>query len=166
MGIMILTYAKLKTNSEVIFAVKDDWDYNYPLLDIRIYDASPNMTLEEYYQNHTKPLHESPYCPEGYEIVVYEVWKGTEYGCNCLGVHDPSVRLKDKVFKGSCTYNESLEGCTYVASTPPTVMTIFDDKFICGKRLPLEFYNIPRPDFYTGECEEGFRRCGGEHPDS
>lgn len=123
MGIMVMTYAKLKANSEVLLEVKQDWDQHFPIIDIRAFNAYPNRTRPGEGGPHsnvssTDYTVNSPFCPPGYEIIVQNTWKGTATGCNCLGVHDQSVRVKDNIFKGSCTYNETVEGCKKVDPLP------------------------------------------------
>jgi len=145
--IMTVSYASLKNKSEMIMQTMQDWESNYALVDLQIITANTSAG----------PSHQK--CPPNFEVVLYDVWEGTERGCNCVNVTTQGVRYKDDIFKGACTYNEIIERCKDVLPLESVQQTIFEGKVLCGRRLKTQFFNYLRP--INGTCEEGLHICGG-----
>ncbi len=105
MIIMTMAYEQLRERSNIINDVREDWEFNYPIIDIQMVDVSQALLDDEY-------VFPSAVCPFGYEVLLTDTWMGTDNGCNCTGVFNTTYTPGRLDYtRGACDYNLTLEGC-------------------------------------------------------
>lgn len=121
--LMAITYASLKIGSETILTVREDW-LQMPFTQLLPVKADPKLRSS------------AQKCPEGFELALDQVWRGTDYGCDC------NKKGRDfsnaNIYEGMCTYNETLAGCQPVMPLSPRQITILDGYVICGRKVQME----------------------------
>lgn len=66
-------------------------------------------------------------CPTNQDVIPLGEWKGTEAGCDCIGLSAMRVPMtsSDRYTSGECTEDEYSGGCRTIYSTPAKNFTVW-----------------------------------------
>ena len=105
----------------------------------------------------TKPfvnltISRSGFCDEAWEPVFSENWQGTTEGCDCSGINSYRVpyNRRNTLNTDSCSRNETIAGCRYVAPRQPMKMVTLNGGTICGLRGNLAYKDVT----YQSTCSQ------------
>lgn len=89
---------------------------------------------------------------------------GVGAGCDCSMRRRPARSREQSGFYDflegeACEKGDIKKGCINVMPLMPFKMHKFDGKMFCGKRGGEPFLTATRPDYTTGACPSGFRKC-------
>lgn len=103
-------------------------------------------------------------CSGGLNRIFSGTWHGTVRGCNCLHVNYCWRRgVSERTLStGSCNYNETRCGCLNVAATPRVDLWKFpgEDSYCAKRESSMSFKNVYKNMHRSGECRDGFKKCG------
>lgn len=103
-------------------------------------------------------------CPSGYTDIYKYEWPGTIVGCDCREIFsNPGDKLEKTLYRGVCNETMQQAQCDEIPSSPSKVMTIFNNKKLCGKVLSgVDFFKYGDKLDKEGKCKDGFKKCGGK----
>lgn len=100
---------------------------------------------------------ESLKCLADDEVLIEDFWPGTELGCDCSN----QLISFNPLTKGSCSRskNSGQRTCNDVIDINPIRYKKWGNKVLCGKRIPLGYYELT---IVSSEkyCPEKMRSCG------
>ena len=91
------------------------------------------------------------------DALIDRSWPGTSHGCYCPGL------IYSSLWTGTCTWNETRDGCRQVSSTPPIWLSTYKGVEICATWMDMDFTNIVWPSKQLGAgvgCPSGMKVCG------
>ena len=100
--------------------------------------------------------------PSGYESLITRDWPGTVDGCDCSHAWSWDTFHYRDLERGSCSYNQTRDGCINIRRVHPIPLEKFYSSKICGLREGSNFAETKRPQKIGGEfkCELGYKKCG------
>ena len=102
--------------------------------------------------------------PESNESkIVFDVWKGTVEGCNCIGIDLPESTCKNQICRRECRQGETKGGCTKIDPISPINITNWKGKEFLSTVLDSSYnyttllsHSVKKGE----ECEAGYKKCG------
>ena len=115
------THTAVKPHIAFLSVVQSDWK-TLPLLEFQLINSGLDFS--------------DNYCEEiqGYEEQRFGTWKGIRMGCNCT-----STKIEE-YFQGSCTYVETMKGCTQMTPRDSINIEVLEGKYLCVKRYKKHIY--------------------------
>ncbi|CAI2364556.1 unnamed protein product [Moneuplotes crassus] len=135
----IMAYVQLNAYSNALEDFEENWT-TLPLVDITV------STTE---------------CPLGYDNLIEREWPGTVHGCDCKRAVW-GFSIYPDLDTGSCSYNQTLQGCVDVYPVDSAPLDKFYSAKICGLREGQNFVDTERPRKIAGgiKCPFGHKPCG------
>jgi hypothetical protein len=102
-------------------------------------------------------------CPTGYSALLEDTWKGTVWGCDCVGRWSWRIDWdrQNRLNRDSCSWNETMGGCTDIRSTSGMSYNTYKGKTICIKRAGTNFFdNFKNAVTSKKSCYNGMKQCG------
>ena len=102
--------------------------------------------------------------PESNESkIVFDVWKGTVEGCNCIGIDLPESACKNQICRRECRQGETKGGCTKIDPISPINITNWKGKEFLSTVLDSSYnyttllsHSVKKGE----ECKKGYKKCG------
>ena len=102
--------------------------------------------------------------PESNESkIIFDIWRGTVEGCNCIGIELPESTCKNKICRRECRQGETKGGCTKIDPIAPIKITNWKGKEFLSTVLDssYNYSSLLSHSVKKGEeCKEGYKKCG------
>ena len=106
---------------------------------------------------------ENSACSKNESILIIDNFPGTITGCDCIGIRKSRVKSnhRDRINRGSCSYNESIAGCRIINSIESKDFIIWDNNTFCVNYSKYDYEYYLNLSVGEGEnCPSGFKKCG------
>ena len=95
--------------------------------------------------------------------IIFDVWRGTVEGCNCIGIELPESTCKNQICRRECRQGETKGGCTKIDPIAPVSITNWKGKEFISTVLDssYNYSSLLRNSVKKGEeCQKGYKKCG------